>query len=238
MCLVSGSGIGPELALYLYPDLLLSVAYLLAIWGGLRLAVRLHRHYGIPRFSLRKIFHMATALLFVPVVLLYRGIFWGAAVSALMVGMNLLGVLRRRGHELGRTVPAGELVRDSLLHLAAWLMLLALWLSPDFSRVLVPLLVLGVGDAMAALVGRRWGHWRLPGFRDGKTVAGMLAGTSAAALVLAVMARAGGFGPAGGGWQEIAPAATVLLEPFLPGRIDNPALMIVAGGLCLWLGAL
>ncbi|MBN2430293.1 MAG: hypothetical protein JXQ27_02405 [Acidobacteria bacterium] len=234
---VFGSGTTPDLGLYLYPDLLLSIAYLLANWVAFRLAVRLCRGDGIPVFTMRKVFHMATALLFVPVVLLYRGIFWGVVVSALMVGMNVLGVVRRRRHELGRPLPVPELIRPLLFHLAAWLVLLALWLSPVSSRVLVPILVLGVGDATAALVGRRWGRRRLPGFHPGKTVAGMLAGTTAAALVLVLVTRAGFFGLSAGGWKEIAPALAVLLEPFLPGQMDNPALMMAAGGLCLLLTA-
>jgi len=78
-------------------------------------------------------------------------------------------------------------------------------------------------------VGQKWGKNSLPGFYKGKTLEGSIAGVFAAALVLLIISLSAGFGPSQNVLKTIAPAAVLLIEPFLPGQWDNPALLILSG---------
>jgi len=90
-------------------------------------------------------------------------------------------------------------------------------------------LILGVGDAVAALAGRRWGKTRLPGFQAEKTVEGAVAVAAAAFGTISLICLAGLFDVASPWWLVATPALVVLFEPFLPGRWDNPSLLLSSG---------
>ncbi len=218
------------IAAFHWSDLLICVLFCSVVVGVPRLALRLRRRYGWSVFALRKAVHMVTAVLFVPVVLGLEGRGWGVVLTAGMIAMNLQAVLGRRF----RSKSSGAL-GVVILHAAALVVLTVIWLGTDFRRILFPILVLGIGDATAALVGRWRGWGRLAGFRPGKTLSGMIGGLLVAGGVIVVCGRAIGIGEALPLWRLALPAAAVLIEPFLPGDWDNPALLILAGGMTLWI---
>lgn len=218
------------IAAFHWSDLLICVLFWSVVAGVPRLALRLHRRRGWSVFVLRKAVHVVTAVLFVPVVLGLDGRGWGLVLTAGMIGMNLQAVLGRRS----RSESSGVFVVVAL-HVAALAVLTAIWLGTDFRRILFPILVLGIGDATAALVGRWRGWGRLAGFRPGKTLSGMIGGFLVAGGAIIGCGRALGMGEVLPLWRLALPAVAMLIEPFLPGEWDNPALLILAGGMTLWI---
>ena len=169
-------------------------------------------------FLLRKIEHLLMSALFVPIVFNLTSWGWGLMVSLFIVGANLVGVLVQRP---SKKVENPELI--IVLHLAAFCSIVLLWLRSNFSLVIFPIIVLGVGDSMAALAGKKWGCHRPKFFSADKSLVGALTGIGAAlvaSLLLPIDLPL---------YMKATPALAMILEPFLPGPYDNPVLLLVAG---------
>ncbi|MEX2582941.1 MAG: hypothetical protein WD766_06695 [Gemmatimonadota bacterium] len=151
------------------------------------------------------------------------------AVAAVGVEVARTRVRWARYHFLSRTrhlLRSGERYRISGATYMAVGYLIAFLLFPPAIAV-VAMLYNGLGDAAAALVGKRWGRHRA---RWGKSLEGTAAGllvNFAAGVVVPGIALPTAPGGA---------AAAALLE-FLPLPLDDNLRVTLGGGLALWLSA-
>ena len=185
---------------------------------------------GLRREAYRKAIHVASVLVPLLVWLLPRpaalALLGVAVVLALAVEWARRRVRWARVHFLRRTrtlLRAHE--RDGWAG-ATWMALaylLALLIFPMTVAVLA-MLYAGLGDAAAALVGRRWGRHRA---RWGKSVEGL-----AAALV--VMLALGVAMPGVPLPAAVMGALVAALLEFLPLPLDDNLRIVLGGGVAVW----
>lgn len=190
------------------------------------------RHGGLQRELKRKRIHLATAVLPVAVWFLPREVSMVLLAAAVLGALVVEWARRRlpwaryqflrgtrdmlRGHERYRFAGATHM---------AIAYLLALLIFPRVIAV-VAMLYNALGDAAAAIVGRRWGRHRT---RWGKSWEGAAA---ALGINLAVGLLVPGIGPMGAVFGAIGGAAF----EFLPLPLDDNLRVTLGGGLALWLG--
>lgn len=181
----------------------------------------------------RKLIHLATVGAPVLVWLLPRPIaaamLGGAVVAALAVEWARANVRWARYHFLRRTrtlLRAHERRGLAGATYMAVAYLLALLLLPKPIAV-AAMLYNGLGDATAALVGKRWGRRRTRWGKSWEGAAAMLA------VCLAVGILVPGVPPA----AALAGAAGAALVEFLPLPLDDNLRVTLGGGAAAWAGA-
>ncbi len=214
-----------------------------AAWMGFNEA--LARRGWISAHTSRKLIHAGTGPLYVLTWLLYpdaSGRFWAVGAPLLLtlrIAAIGLGLIHAPGavQAMSRSGRREELLRGPLLYGLAFIYFtLAHW--REWEGIL-PLMLLCGGDGLADLVGRRWGHRKLP-WSPRKSWAGslgfILGGSAAAALVLAVYTWAGAWTLAQAHTYArlILPTALfgAVLESAPWPEIDN---LIVPAGTYAWL---
>lgn len=182
----------------------------------------------------RKSIHVLAAILAAAVVFFLPA---AAARTILVLALALAAsveTLRRRSPGVRRLFDraVGDMLRQSETHgvtgattLAAGFALAALLLPPTFAAT--GILVGGLGDAAAALVGRRWGRRRLPW---DKSLEGSLACAAVAFLLACAMP---GIGPA----AAAATAAFTAMLELAPVPFDDNLWLAPATGLVAWFSA-
>ena len=142
----------------------------------------------------------------------------------------MMGVFKHVAHEHER-----HRINSSTWYTTA-LLLLSLTMSP--LAVTAALLVLGVGDPMAGLIGRRWGRTKLVGGRSLEgSLAFVAAGGIAAALALVVYYPKLGAGPVAA-MAGAAALAGALAELLVRKVDDNFTIPVAAGAGCSLVAAL
>ncbi len=157
----------------------------------------LSRLFAIPREVIRKTYHlMCSASMFILLYCFER--WWGAAsaiASVFVLGYLLMGLLERipAFRAIFREQSGREIRRQIASVFVMFLVLLALtWgmLGPDNKHhAAMGIVAWGVGDALAALVGKRFGRIRpwLQRIAPRKTLEGTLAMWGSASLALLVI---------------------------------------------------
>jgi phytol kinase len=185
--------------------LVLSYLYVTAIVG---LAELIRRRAGFSVDFTRKVVHVGVGVWIVPTLLLFDDWRWAIVPPATFVALNLLSY---RKSLVGAMEEADKSNLGTILFPIAFIVLIAwLWPMGRFDAIAGGILVLALGDAAAALVGRRFGRTRYRVGSSTRTAEG-----TAAMIVFSVAALV---------------AATSLFE----SDVSTPALLGVAalaGGL-------
>lgn len=220
----------------------LFVAYYVVFAGATALLGRLAR---LPREVVRKSYHVLCSLSVFGLLVLFDN--WYAAAAA-VVAVFALGYVAAaclqtapvlRNFRIDRVAQPGELRSQVLSVTAAFVALLTVFwgvLGPEFKvHAAVGAMVWGVGDAAAAVWGKRFGrrqlrHWA---FDRGKTMEGALAMAATAwPAVFLTLTLFGGYP-----WLTALIAAAVLaaagslLETLLRKGLDNLILPVAMAGL-------
>ena len=187
-------------------------------------------HPRLHREAQRKAIHVASVLVPLAVWLLPRPValvLLGTGVAlAVLVEAGRRRVRWARYHFLKRTRTLLRAHERDRLAGATWMALayfLALLLFPKPVAVLA-MLYAALGDAAAALVGRRWGRRRA---RWGKSAEGLAA---AFAVMLALGVAMPGVPLA----AAVVGAAVASLLEFLPLPLDDNLVVVLSGGAAVW----
>ncbi len=173
----------------------------------------------------RNVFHISSALFALFVIEMWtERILWVA--SGFFLSAFLMESSRRVSPRANEVLMAafGKVAHPYEKHsvnsaswYAAALLLLALFLPPAACAVAV--VVLGLGDPLAAIVGRRFGRVRLLG---GRTLEGSLAFVAAGGLAaLTVLMAFHGLGLAAAALVAVASGAAGAVAELLSGRLDD-----------------
>lgn len=157
--------------------LLLSYLYVTAILG---LGETIRRRAGLPVDFTRKVVHVGVGLWIVPTLMLFQDWRWAIVPPATFVLLNLVSY---RTSLVGAMEEADKRNLGTILFPMAFIVLIA-WFWPKARPDVVAggILVLALGDAAAALVGRRLGRHR---YRVGGSTRS-LEGTGAMVVMSAV----------------------------------------------------
>lgn len=180
----------------------------------------------------RKLIHVSTVAIPLLVWILPRGLALAVLVPAVAAALGVEWGRHRtrwvRYHFLRRTRPLLRSHERHGLAGATYMVLaylLALLLFPKPIAV-VAMLYIGLGDAAAALVGKRWGRHRT---RWGKSWEGALA-------ALVVNLAAGFAVPGVPVPASVLGAVAASLLEFLPLPLDDNLRVVMGGGAVAWLG--
>ena len=174
----------------------------------------------------RKLAHMSSAVLasLLPFVLGFEQIaLLGVLFAGVMAASQRLGIFRAI-HGVAR-----ETYGEVLFPLGIAVLALA---CPRPAPFAFGVLVLGLGDGLAALVGERYGRRSIPLLRTHKTLWGTGAFLAASLVLAAGFLFATGVSP----WYAVAAGAAIAatltpIELFLTRGFDNLALPLVSGAL-------
>ncbi|HEX5726756.1 MAG TPA: hypothetical protein VFX98_14870 [Longimicrobiaceae bacterium] len=190
---------------------------------------------GTARELARKGFHLASVVVPLGVWVAPRGVAVAALAAAAAVALGVEAArLRHRGARYLFLRRTRRLLRPHERHGltgATWMALAYAAAVVLFPRpvAVAAMLFNGLGDAAAALVGRRWGRHRT---RWGKSWEGFAAGAAVnLAVGLAVWRVSGGFSPAGAVAGALAAAALEFAD--LP--VDDNLRVTLGGGAVLLL---
>ncbi len=192
----------------------------------------------------RNLVHVSSGFVALAVILAVPSPGWMIALAGVFFGYAwLMELLRRNSQSFNDKLmsfygPVAHPHEWHRINSATWyctaLLALALTRSPEVCAVAV--LVLGVGDPAAALVGRRWGRVRL---LNGRSLEGSVTFVAAGSLVafgaLAAFFPAIGLGTAAAlsGAAAVAGATAELVSR----RVDDNLTIPIAAGLAAWLVA-
>jgi len=180
----------------LFRAVLILISYYLLFLGIIILADRL---FSFPKELLRKSYHFACSLSII--ILLYIFPTWQSAAAVILLlffaGFILLYLTARyMSFRLIRVDREGEKVRKELLfqvlNTVIMLVILVVLFRGVFDgrvHALNGVLIWGVGDALAAVVGGKYGRHRYKGrwFRDNKSLEGCAAFITGAAAVIYIL---------------------------------------------------
>ena len=170
----------------------------------------------LPTNALRKIYHLAALCLFLPAfylnwALLRLAFAFAALLAFALEWSRCAGLIKSAALDAFMLRCRSERDTGALMLSHLYLLIgcaFPVWLNECNDRSgLAGIISLGLGDSVAALVGRRWGHHALP-YAPSKSVEGTMAGAGAMCLAFlgAGMSVRGAVVVAGGAamWESVA----------------------------------
>lgn len=204
---------------------IISFIYVFAALGAAEwLRKRLHRP---PNFT-RKFVHIAVGMWSVGTVLLFQNRWWAVIPPATFIILNYISYHQ----DVFKAIETEDKSNLGTVYFPAafCIILLVFWENPG--RLVAALMPLTWGDAMAAVLGRTFGHMRYTVLGNTRSVEGSvsMALFSFAAVLPALWLLPGGMGlGAAVGFALLVTAAATLVEAVSPWGIDNLTIPAVSG---------
>lgn len=184
-------------------------------------------------FTRRKLVHAAVGLGVVPLVIFLREWY----LFLIPVSLVFLGNMKANQERISPQKPICRRIYPTVAVLLPIVAIMYFWRMGWKPAIMLAVLAMSMGDAAAALAGRRYGRQWIPW--TGKSWEGAVANFLVTlATLLAAGAGIYGFPPA---WlipaSLITAGACAGLEVVVPGAWDNPLVMLAAMGLWQFLSA-
>jgi dolichol kinase len=206
----------------------LGVVLCLALVGAVFVVATFARRAGLGAESTRKLAHVATTLvvLLLPVMIHHTA---SALVLALAVGALIASLRRARRFSFIDDVERSHASEYAFIAAIGLVFVLS---RGDALLFRAPILVLGVSDALAAIVGTRWGRHRYVVRGATRSWEGSLAFAASAFVVLAVaLVLTSRATPAAFVLVAVVAALVAAVEAFTTGGLDNFTIPLATYGL-------
>jgi phytol kinase len=207
---------------------ILGVVVVLALVGAVFVVASLARRAGLGPESTRKLAHFMTTLVILALpTLIHRT----ASAIALGIGASILIATLRRARRLSFLDDVARSHASEYAFIAAVGIVFVLSRG-DALLFRAPILVLGVSDALAAIVGTRWGRHRYEVRGAKRSWEGSLAfAASAFAVLVASLVLTSRATPLALAFVAIVAVLVATVEAFTTGGLDNLTIPIATYGL-------